>query len=236
MIYYFILQLNYLAMRKLFVVIVVLSLSIGAKCQEEKEVIYPNYAFVGGEMDYVLFPQDANGNVTFTDTIYCNFTKEQIANKLSVLLYDFEHFEKIDIDDLFSIDGALRFNVELGAGEAYVDVPYVGLVLRNGSEVEFSVSISYEDSILIYKLHNFETHRRRISGEAKETGKPNYIHWQRVNALRHESLEYKDKKSQRAKENYQEKITQIEREENQYQAEYDSVMGFINNIVKAVAE
>lgn len=214
----------------------VLSLSIGANCQEEKKAVYPNYAFVGGEMDHVLFPQDADGNVSFSDTINCNLSKDQIANKLAVLLYDYEHFEKIEIEDVLSLDDLLRFNVELGAGEAYVDIPYVGLVLRNGSEIEFSVSISYDTNILIYKLFNFETHRRRISGGAKENGKPNLIHWQRVNALRDESLEYQGKNSKRAKENYQEKINQIELEENQYQAEYDAVMDFINNIVKTVAE
>ena len=223
-------------MKKILFVIIALLLSIGAYCQEEKKVIYPNYAIVGGEMDYVLFPQDENGNVSFVDTIKCNLTKEQIANKLTELLYDFEHFEKIDIDDLLSIDGVLRFNVELGAGEAYVDVPYVGLVLRNGSEVEYSVTITYDNNVLIYKLYNFETHRRRIHGEAKETGKPNIIHWQRVNALRRESLEYEGRKSKRAKENYKEKIDQIEIEKNQYQAEYDAVMGFIHSIANVVIE
>lgn len=223
-------------MKKLFIVVVALLFSIDANCQEEKKAVYPNYAFVGGEMDYILFPQDASGNVSFSDTINCNLTKDQIANKLAVLLYDYEHFEKIEIDDVLSLDGLLRFNVELGASEAYVDVPYVGLVLRNGSEVEFSVSISYGNNIIMYKLFNFETHRHRISGEAKENGKPNFIHWQRVNALRRESLEYQGKKNKRAKEKYQEKIDQIEIEEKQYQAEYKVVTDFVKSIVNIAAE
>ena len=95
----------------------VLSLSIGANCQEEKKAVYPNYAFVGGEMDYVLFPQDADGNVSFSDTINCNLSKDQIANKLAVLLYDYEHFEKIEIEDVLSLDDLLlTLNIDSNYG------------------------------------------------------------------------------------------------------------------------
>lgn len=211
----------------------VLMVSLCANCQEERKVVYPFYAFVGGEMDYVLFPQDEKGNVRFADTIRTSLTKEQIANSLALWLYDIEHIDNVEVDDVLSIDGALRFDVELPAGIAYVSLPFQDILIEKpGSEIEFSVSIVYGDNEMVYNLRNFETHRRRIAGEAKENGKPNLIHWQRVNALKKESEEFKDKKSKRAQDSYKEKIDQIEIEKEQYQAEYDAVMSFIDGLSK----
>ncbi len=198
---------------------------------------YATYSFGTQQMEYVLFPQDEYGNVSFSDTIQCNSSKSELQNKFILLIYDLEHLHNIDISDLLKVDGAIRFTAEIPVGGRYISVGVcssdnIGTFKQSLSTVEFLVSITYIDNQFAYSLNNFETRRRRIQGEAKENGKPNIINWQRINSLIKERKEYEGKKSKRARKNYDEKTQLIESEKNQYQAEYDAVKFFISRFVE----
>ena len=220
-------------MKRLCLLIIAIAFVIGANCQEGNQTFSSNYAYVCGEMDYILFPQDDYGNVSFTDTIETDITFNQLNKKLNTWLFDLESKEYVSLSDLIATDSLVFFNLEIPIGVDYFTMRItVNKIERPASRISFSTSIIYSNNQIIYRFYNFETKRYRIHGNAKDNGKPNIIHWQRVNSLKQESLEYKDKKTSRDKKNYQEKIDQIDKEKNQYQLEYDTVIDLIRDIEK----
>ena len=74
-----------------------------------------------------------------------------------------------------------------------------------------------------YTLTNFMTDRWRITGEGKDNGPSNMIHWQRVNSLKKLLNKAISKKNSPYNQ-------MIEAEEASYKAEYEAVMNFIDGL------
>ena len=110
--------------------------------------------------------------------------------------------------------------------------------MRNASEVDFICKLEFRNGRFRYTLNDFKTSRRTISGEAKNNGQSNEIHWQRVNSLKRE---YPDlpadtgNLSRRQRSKIYDYNEQLEFETALYHLEYGAVLDFINVLKNSVS-
>ena len=183
---------------------------------------------------YNLFNEDENGNIEYKGEMRHNISLDEIKNHITLWMYDEKTEKDISFDDLFDLNTILKCEVEIPVGKELFETP-VGFFPRTKSNVTCKLEIKYNDSIMTYRLYNFYTNRRMIRGEAKSEGQSNAIHWQRINSLQKEKLEYEGKNGRRAKENYDEIVRLIEDEMKQYQDEYDTVTLFMERLKQCLS-
>lgn len=180
-----------------------------------------------GEMGECLFPQDENGNITFSGVVESPLSSDTILGLAKEFIYDIT--KRYDAKTTNNLEGITKVacDMELKVGKNYLSLNIGGIDVgtweRAASTIKFNLMIEIRNHKYRYTLSNFYTERRRIPGEAKEQGPSNMIHWQRVNSLT------KEMHSGRKREQDDKKAL-IELEKAQYQAEYNAVCDVINGL------
>ena len=170
-----------------------------------------------GPIGEVLFPQDSIGNITMTGVISVPYSADSIKGLAQDYLYKIWKSNGADVKDMYNGLSVVGCVLEIEVGSRLVSIPYAGTFIRPMSKISFNVLIEVRNGVLRYTLNNFHTKRWRISGEGKDQGPSNILHWQRVNSI---------KKEEKGKK-LEEKITA---EEEIYKAEYTAVMCFIEGL------
>lgn len=187
-----------------------------------------NMAFdTNGPIGECLFPMDENGETVYKEVVQCQFSRDTLSNILIQFLQDEDEKDNISVSWVSKniANSNLSCDVEINCGKEFVELPYVGKVERHSSQINFKVLIEVKDGRFRYTLDHFHTNRRTIKGEAKSEGKPNIIHWQRLNSLSKEQAQMRPKSSK-----YSEWQDQIEKEKQSYIDEYAAVQKFIKEM------
>ena len=180
-----------------------------------------------GPMGECLFPQNENGEITFTGIVECPFSSDTIMGLAKEFIYEIT--KRYDAKTKNNLEGITKLacDIELKVGKNYLSLNIGGIDVgtweRAASTIRFNLMIEIRNHKYRYTLSDFYTERRRIHGAAKEQGPSNMIHWQRVNSLT------KELNSARSRDK-QEKQEQIELEKAQYQAEFNAVNDVINGL------
>lgn len=181
-----------------------------------------------GPVGECLFPEDAEGNIVYSDIIQCGLSADTIKGLFREWLYTLKQEQRADIDE--ELDGVTKMvcEIELPIGKEFykMSVPYgeIATFERHTSQVTFICTIEIRNGRYRYTLTDFCTNRRMIRGEAKSEGPSNLIHWQRLNSLK------KEREETKRKSEIEEYNNQIAFEEVSYQAEYDAIQMVIKGI------
>ena len=167
-----------------------------------------------GPMGETLFPQDSLGNITITGTIQVPYSADTISSLVQDYLYMVGKLNESKVEDIYKGLSIVGCDITLEVGKRLISIPYAGTFIRPMSKISFSVLVEVRDGKMRYTLNNFYTKRWRISGEGKDQGPSNTIHWQRVNSIK------KDAKGK-------ERENMIAAEEAIYKMEYQAVMAII---------
>lgn len=167
-----------------------------------------------GPMGAVLFPQDSLGNITLAGVSEVPYSADSISSLVQDYLYMVGKMNESKVEDIYKGLSIVGCNITLEVGKRLVSIPYAGTFLRPMSKISFSVLVEVRNGKLRYTLNNFYTKRWRISGEGKDQGPSNSLHWQRINSIK------KDAKSK-------DRENMLEAEEKIYKMEYQAVMDII---------
>ena len=170
-----------------------------------------------GPMGAVLFPQDSLGNITLMGTAEVPYSADTIAGLVQDYLYLLGKVNETNIKDIYKGLSVVGCDITLEVGKRLFSIPYAGTFLRPMSKISFNVFVEVRDGKLRYTLNNFHTKRWRISGEGKDQGPSNALHWQRINSIKKNT---KDKDAQKM----------IAAEETIYKMEYNAVMDVIEGL------
>lgn len=173
-----------------------------------------------GPMGEVLFPQDSVGNITLTGIVNIPYSADTIKGLVQDYLYMVGKSNGSDVKDMYNGLTIVGCEINLKVGARLFAIPYAGTFIRPASKVSFKVLIEIRNGMLRYTLNNFYTKRWRISGEGKDQGPSNMLHWQRINSI--------NKDAESDKEIRKNKDNMIKAEEYIYKEEYKSVMDVIN--------
>lgn len=174
-----------------------------------------------GPIGAVLFPQDSLGNITLTGIAELPYSADTIASLVQDYLYLVGKVNETDIKDIYKGLSVVGCDITLEVGKRLFSIPYAGTFVRPMSKISFSVVAEVRNGKFRYTLNNFHLKRWRIKGEGKDQGKPNILHWQRVNSIKKE-INNKDFDVE----------NMLKAEEYIYKAEYDAVMAFIDGLKK----
>lgn len=186
-----------------------------------------------GERGDCLFPEDETGNVVFSSVIDVPCS----ADSIMLIADDYISAQNVSdrcvVKNLSKTSRTSTYSIQLNIGKQLWGVEYFGSPLftfkRDASHVKFKCIIEARNGKYKYSLIDFETNRNTISGEAKNDGQPNVIHWQRVNSLTKEKNDYaskNDPQKRKVKEVLFDFNSQIAYEACLYQAEYDATKRF----------
>lgn len=182
-----------------------------------------------------LFPEDSAGNILFMKVIKCELDANSILNNSKKFASEIKSRFSCGVNDYFVNDNSLTFTVQLPVGKDVYTTP-VGAFSRDISKVKFKLTIEVKEKRFRYTLTDFYTHRRMIRGEALSEGQSNILHFQRYSALLKERKAYSKKSTKLAQENMAKKDKEIIKEKAQYEAEYKSVLLFIDFLEKSCSK
>ena len=175
-----------------------------------------------GPMGKCLFPITEDGDVVYQGVIETSYSKAELKE---MALKFFKELDKEDIYDVRTIqtenESNCNFDVNIASGRYQQDAGFVTWT-RDISTVRSHVKIEFKEGRYRYTVVLYETCRQTIKGEGKSDGKPNIIHWQRVNSLTKERSNYRE-----GNKKYKEYSDQIALENKWYQMEYDAVQRFL---------
>ena len=178
-----------------------------------------------GPMGECLFVADANGEIIYQGTIDVNKTKSELKD---LAIQFFKMIDKEAIYDVRTIqkdkENYIEYDVNIASGRVRASTDIISWE-RDRSTLRCHVKIEFKDGKYRYTVNPYETNRQTIRGESKSDGRPNEIHWQRVNSLTKERSQYKP-----GKKKYNEYTEQINEEIDCYQAEYKALQTFLNLI------
>ena len=184
-----------------------------------------NYAFdTNGPVGDVLFDQNDNGEIVYSGVVEVPFSADTLFGLAKEFLYDLAKKFGAEVSDRFEGVTKVACDIELPVGTRFIDVGYVGVWGKAASTVSFNLVIDIRSGKYRYTLSRFVTDRWRISGEGKDEGPSNLIHWQRVNSLTKELAETRSAKKK------EELSEMLERERIAYSGEYNAVMDFIHGL------
>ncbi len=131
----------------------------------------------------------------------------------------------LELGDEVGAEGVTKVacDVELPVGVKFINASWAGIISKAAATVKFNLVIDIRPGKYRYTLTKFITDRWRIPGEGKDNGPSNMIHWQRVNSLQKE-LDHAKKKDK------EEFVQMIEKEKFSYEAEYKTVLDFIEGL------
>ena len=176
-----------------------------------------------GPMGDVLFNQNENGEIIYTEVIETPFSADTVLGLAREYLYTIEKKYNAKVSDRFEGVTKVACDVELPVGTKYINASYAGIIAKAAATVNFNLVIDIRPGKYRYTLTNFKTDRWRIPGEGKDNGPSNMIHWQRVNSLQ---KDYDKAILGKKKELGQ----MIEKEKASYEGEYKAVMDFIEGL------
>lgn len=190
-----------------------------------------------GPVGDCLFPSDD----IMQEVVEVDSSKDEIrdaitswANQIAVASNNrakVNHFE--------STERQITFDMQLYLGSTTVDIPWVGLVEKQYSEVKYNCLIEIKDNKYRISFSKFLTDRVTIRGEAKSNGPSNMIHWQRVNSLtkeRNKVIGNRSKLSSKKQKEVDEYNNRINQEENIYQIEWSTVCEMMNQLKSCTKE
>lgn len=220
----------------LFVLFITISLSsLSAHCFAQN---YNATAFnINGDKLTLLFDEDKNGNIEYSDTIYIDGTAAEIRQTIKDYLCEQESIHKLKIS--YELDSSRKLTVQISypINKNYWAVEFFGSPifsgLRDASRISFTCSIEFINNKFRYILNNFWTYNRRIAGEAKDNGPTNVIYQQRINSIVKEFELYKaqhDISQRDVKEKIYDYETAIKYETKQYACSYTAVLDFIEGL------
>ncbi len=190
-----------------------------------------------GQKGECLFPEDANGEVTFSKIIEVPSSADTIMTLVDEYINSRSISDKYEIKRIFKSERSAAYEIQINIGKQSWGLEFRGTPLfvreKDASHIKFKCIVGTSQGKFKYTLTDFETNRNTIRGEAKNDGQPNTIHWQRVNSLIKERDSYAnthnlDKRS--VKEEIFDYNSQISYEAILYLAEYESVQEFIKGI------
>lgn len=147
-----------------------------------------HFAFdTNGPMGECLFPQDARGQVSYTGIVEVSGSASEIMDAL----LDYVATQKVKIGFDFKEQAkspkSIVFSIKCPVGKQLRSITVMGSpvysALKDASEISFTCMLEVVDGKFRYTLRDFIIKRNMLSGEAKNDGSPNIIHWQRVNSL-----------------------------------------------------
>ena len=206
-------------------------------CSASKAQNVLHYATnANGEKKECLFPEDKNGDIVFTDIINADYSADSIMLVVddyiqSMSLHDCE------VENISKSARSCSYKIQVNIGKQLWGMEIMGSPLffttKDASRVKFKCTIEIRDKKYKYTFFDFETNRNTIHGEAKNDGKPNVIHWQRVNSLIKEMDNYKashDNNLRKTRETLYDYQSQIEFEAALYHAEYNAIKKIENGL------
>lgn len=176
-----------------------------------------------GPMGECLFEENENGEIIYSGVVETPFSADTVLGLAREYLYTIEKKYNAKISDRFEGVTKVACDVELPVGIKFINAAWAGMIAKAAAIVKFNLVIDIRPGKYRYTLTNFTTDRWRIPGEGKDNGPSNMIHWQRVNSLQKE-LDHAKKKD---KEEY---VQMIEKEKASYEAEYKTVIDFIEGL------
>lgn len=178
-----------------------------------------------GPMGECLFDTVEHGEIMFQNVVIIDKTKSELREKA------IRFFEEIDNSDVYDVsareknmESYVKYDVNISSGRMRDNAGFVSWE-RDVSTVRCHVTVEFKDGRYRYIVNPYETNRMTIRGEAKSDGRPNEIHWQRVNSLTKERAKYKV-----GKKKYEEYTAQINFENECYRAEYNAVQEFVRRL------
>lgn len=177
-----------------------------------------------GPMGECLFDTIDNGEIIYRDVVHVEHTKIELKE---IAIRFFELLDKESIYDVRVVqnekESSLEYDVNVASGRQMVDAGF-GSWERDRSTVRCHVRIELKDGRYRYTVNPYETNRQTIRGEAKSDGRPNEIHWQRVNSL------MKERPREGWSRRYVEYDEMIKEEKSTYKAEYDAIQKLVGQI------
>lgn len=183
-----------------------------------------------GPMGDCLFPMDENGKIIYqgVDSVH-QFSKENLQSMFDEFM---QYLGKENDYDIREIEKGKSYDINISVGKIDVNVGFVQWE-RDMSTVRCHVKLQCKDGRYKYTVNPYETNRWTIRGEGKSDGHPNVIHWQRVNSLTKEQIEFANThnlKREKYQKEYEEYDTKIAAEHYSYQAEYEAVLLLVNHV------
>lgn len=178
-----------------------------------------------GPMGECLFEANSDGEIIYQSTIEVEKTKSELKDSA------IQFFKLIDKENIYDVrliqnekENYVDYDVNIASGRVKANADFISWE-RDRSTLRCHVKIEFKDGRYRYTVNPYETNRQTIRGEAKSDGRPNEIHWQRVNSLIKERSQYKP-----GKKKYIEYTEQIDDEIDCYQAEYNALQNFLSLI------
>lgn len=176
-----------------------------------------------GHMGECLFEENENGEIIYSGVVETPFPADTVLGLAREYLYTIEKKYNAKISDRFEGVTKVACDVELPVGVKFINASWAGIIAKAAATVKFNLVIDIRPGKYRYTLTKFITDRWRIPGEGKDNGPSNRIHWQRVNSLQKE-LDHAKKKDK------EEFVQMIEKEQVSYEAEYKTVLDFIEGL------
>lgn len=146
-----------------------------------------HYAWsTNGDAKDKLFPE-TDGKIIITNTINTDCTPEEIISQTENYILGVQRKGHKTFENTGKTTSRLVSDVEFSFGKQAWGMEFWGSplfsLLKDATKVKFKLAIEAIPGKYRYILSDFETNRNTISGEAKNDGQSNTIHFQRVNSL-----------------------------------------------------
>lgn len=185
----------------------------------------------------VLFAENANGDITYSDIIQLNGDMDQLRTTVKNYLAEQKAKHDLTLDYELDTDKKIIAKITYPINKEYWAVELWGSPIvsgeRDASRITFKCTVSFLNNKFKYTLSDFWTDNRRVFGEAKDNGPTNVIYKQRVGSFQKEYNTYAQSHNaerRSVKEELYDLKANIDYEERQYASSYEAVMNFINGL------
>ena len=168
------------------VLLLILTITISFQVEYAQNMLH--YALnSNGEKEWTLFPENANGEVVISSIVETPFSADTILMAADSYITSLNAPGDCEVKTVTKSNIKNVYSVQLNVGKQLWAIELFGsplfVINRDVSHVKFTCVIEARKGKYKYSLIDFETNRRTLSGEAKNDGQPNVIHWQRVNSI-----------------------------------------------------
>lgn len=168
------------------VILLIITITISFQVEYAQNMLH--YALnSNGEKEWTLFPENANGEVVISSIVEAPFSADTILMAADSYITSLNAPGDCEVKTVTKSNIKNVYSVQLNVGKQLWAIELFGsplfVINRDVSHVKFTCVIEARKGKYKYSLIDFETNRRTLSGEAKNDGQPNVIHWQRVNSI-----------------------------------------------------
>lgn len=175
------------------IIILLLTVAFSAQVQYAQNMRHYTLSS-NGEKEWILFPENSNGDVIFSSIVEAPFSADTILMAADSYIISLNAPGNCEVKAVSKSNIKNVYSVQLNVGKQLWTIEYyrtpLFVINRDVSHVKFTCVIEARNGKYKYSLIDFETNRRTIPGEAKNDGQPNVIHWQRVNSILKERKDY----------------------------------------------